>query len=69
MHGKKTAWSTWKSLLELTDALLMLADGPKEIRDDAMNIIERLVIFLFDRTSSCTKVDQGGRSTKSSELL
>ena len=25
-HGKKTAWSTWKSLPELTDALLMLAD-------------------------------------------
>jgi len=26
-HGKKTAWSTWKSLPELTDAQLMLADG------------------------------------------
>ena len=25
-HGKKTAESTWKSLPELTDALLMLAD-------------------------------------------
>ena len=28
-HGNKTAWSTWKSLPELKDALLMLADGPK----------------------------------------
>ena len=42
-HGKKTAWSTWTSLPELTDALLILADGPKEIPDDAMNIIERFV--------------------------
>ena len=38
-HGKKTAWSTWKSLPDLTDVLLMLADEPKEIPDDAMNII------------------------------
>ncbi|KAK0151083.1 hypothetical protein N1851_007774 [Merluccius polli] len=53
-HGKKAAWSTWKSLPELTDALLMLANRPKEIPDDAMNIIERFVIRMFDRTSeSC----------------
>ena len=30
-HGKKTAWSTCKSLPELTYALLMLSDGPKQI--------------------------------------
>jgi len=35
----------------------MLADGPKEILDVAMNIIERFVILLFDRISTCTKVD------------
>ena len=52
------AWSTGKSLPELSDALLMLANGPKEIPDDAMSIIERFVILLFDRTSTCTKVDQ-----------
>ena len=60
-HGKKTAWSTWKSLPELTDALLMLADGPKEIPDGAINIIERFVILLFDRTSTCTKVAHARR--------
>ena len=53
-HGKKAVWSTWKSLPELTDALLVLADGPNEIPDDAVNIIERFVILLFDRTSACT---------------
>ena len=61
-HGQKTAWSTWKSLPELTDALLMLADGPKVIPDDAMNRIERFVILLFDRTRSCTKVDHATSS-------
>ena len=60
-HGKKTAWSTWKSLPELTDALLMLADGPREIPVDAMNITEKFVILLFDRTSTCTKVDHARR--------
>ena len=42
-QGKKTALWTWKSLPELTDALLRLADGPKEIPDDAMNKIEMFV--------------------------
>ena len=52
-HEKKTAWSTWKSLPEMTDALCMLADGPKEIPES--------VILLFDRTSTCTKVDHARR--------
>lgn len=51
---KKAAWSPWKSLLELTHEPLMLVNGPKEISDDAMIIIEKFVIFLFDRTSTYT---------------
>ncbi|KAL7380914.1 hypothetical protein ABVT39_025940, partial [Epinephelus coioides] len=39
-HGKKAAWSPWKSLPELKDALLTLASGPKDIPDDAVSIIE-----------------------------
>ena len=49
-HGKETAWSTWKSLPELTDALLMFADGPKEIPNGAVDIIEMFVILLFDKS-------------------
>ena len=60
-HGKKTAWLTWKLLPELTYALLMLPGGPKEIPDDALNIIEKFIILLFDRTSACTKVDHARR--------
>ena len=51
-HRKKTVWSTWKSLPELT-----LADETKEIPYDAMNTIERFVTLLFDRT----KVDHARR--------
>ena len=46
---------------ELTDALLMLTNGPKEIPDYVMSIIERFVIPLFDRTSPCTKMDHARR--------
>ena len=60
-HGKKTAWSTWKSQPALTNALLMLGNGPKVIPDDAMNIIERFVVLLFDRTSTCDKVNDARR--------
>jgi hypothetical protein len=60
-HGKKRAWSTWKSLPELTDALLMLTNGPSEIPDDAMKTIERFVILLYDRTSTYTEVDHARR--------
>ena len=36
----------------MTDALLMPADGPKDIPDDAVNIIERFVIL----PSGCRRV-------------
>ncbi len=35
----------------------MLASRPKVIPDNAMNMIERFVILLFDRTSTCTEVN------------
>ena len=47
-HGQKRPWSTWNSQLELADALLKLANGPKEIPNGGMNVIERLVIRLFN---------------------
>ena len=56
-HGKKAAWSTWKSLPEMTDALLMLQEAPIEVPENAITIIERFVVLLFDKTSTCTKVD------------
>ena len=61
-HGKNTAWSTWEPLPELTDALLMFVGGPKEIPRWCNECsIERFVILLFDRTSTCTKVDHARR--------
>ena len=41
----------------------MHASGPKEIPDDAVNIIERCVILLFDGSSICSKVDHARRKS------
>ena len=40
----------------------MFTYGPNEITDDAVNIMERFVILLFDRTSTCTKVEHAKRT-------
>ena len=35
-HGKRTAWSTWNPLPQLTDALLQLSCTPSDIPVEAM---------------------------------
>ena len=57
-HGKKSAWATWNSLPELTDALLSLANAPTRLQEDTMHVIERFVILLYDRTSKCKGVNK-----------
>ena len=55
-HGKKTAWATWNSFPELTDALLELAHAPTEIPEQCMLVIQRFVILIFreeDSTITC----------------
>ena len=41
--------------------LLLLTSATRDIPDDAMRIIERFVILLYDRTSKCTDIDKGRR--------
>ena len=43
------------------------ACGSKEIPDDAVNIIERFVILMFDRTSTCTKLDHAKRKLRGTD--
>ena len=57
-HGKKTAWTTWYALPECTDALLKLSCAPSDIQEDVMHTIERFVILLYNRTSTCTDIDK-----------
>ena len=60
-HGKKTAWTTWNVLPQLTDAMLTLSRAPSDIQEDVMRTIERFVILMYDRTSTCTDIDKAQR--------
>lgn len=57
-RGKKTAWDTWMVFPELTPVLRSLKSSPANIADDSMDVIERFVVLLYDRTSSLTKVNE-----------
>ena len=60
-HGKKTTWSTWNMQPQLTDAMLKLSCAPSDVQEDIMHTIERFVILLYDRTSTCTDIDKTRR--------
>ena len=57
-HDKKTAWAIWNSFPELTTALLELAHAPIEISKQPIHVIERFVILMYDKTSTCTHVNE-----------
>ena len=42
-HGKKSAWATWSSFLDLTDSLVTLTITPVNIQDDTLHCIENIV--------------------------
>ncbi|KAG7164820.1 hypothetical protein Hamer_G019662 [Homarus americanus] len=60
-HGKKTAWAIWAIYPDLTEALLKPSAASKVIPEDFMHIIERFVIPLYDRTSSCMDINKARR--------
>ena len=60
-HGKKTAWAVWAVFPELTHALLKLSSAPNYIPQEIMTTIERFIILLYDRTSTCTEIDTARR--------
>ncbi len=56
-RGKKTAWAVWNTFPEVTDAFLHLASAPRVISSQAMSTIERFVVLLYDRTSTCSNIN------------
>ena len=56
--GKKIAWKTWKSFDEATSAFEAISKIPAPFEIDAsMAVLERYVVFLYDKTSTCQSVD------------
>lgn len=55
--GKKTAWSTWSSVGDVTDAFLTISAAHDAISDKTMLLLERFIILLYDRTADQTSVN------------
>ena len=53
-HSKKSTWAAWNYFRERTSGLLLaLARGPTEIPKHAMQVIERFVTLMYDKTRTC----------------
>ena len=48
--GKKTAWETWCNFNDIIEVFKQLGENP--------TLVERLVVLMYDRTSSCTRVNE-----------
>lgn len=55
--GKKSAWSTWTSYPQLTEALLNLQHASHAVHKPTLSVLERFIVLLYDRTSDCTDLD------------
>lgn len=58
-HGKRTAWSVWTNLPQLTQTLTDLSIAPDHIDEDAMHTIKRFIILLSDRISTTININKG----------
>ena len=56
-HGKKSCWSTISSLPALNSTMLRISNSTTTIYEDDIKAVERFVILLYDRTSTCTDVN------------
>lgn len=56
--GKKTAFSAWKAYPEVTQVFLSLSQNPGDVSDEALSILERFVILLYDRSSNEERVNE-----------
>ena len=55
------AWATWNVMPELTTALLQLSSTPFDVQEDVFKTIERFIILLYDRTSTCYDTNKARR--------
>jgi hypothetical protein len=56
-RGKRTVWYFWKTFSNVTPAFCTLASTPSSVYDQ-LDVIERFVVVLYDRTSDEEKVNE-----------
>ena len=55
---KKTAWHTWDIFPEASPVFSKLSQYPLTVEQSGMDILERFVILMYDRSSTATTVDE-----------
>jgi hypothetical protein len=60
-RGKKSAWDTWDVYPDITNMFLELSDAPIELTGNNLNLCERFVILMYDRTSDLMAVNDARR--------
>ena len=72
--GKKTAWQTWNVCNEASATFAKLSQCPLEIDELDLQVLERFVVLMYDRSSAATAVDETrldlfARKQRSYELI
>ena len=72
--GKKTAWQTWNVCNEASTTFTKLSQCPSAIEESDLQVLERFVLLMYDRSSSATSVDEARldlftRKQRSYELI
>ena len=61
-RGKKSAMETWKVCPKITRAFLSLSCPLVQITDGNMELLQRFVILMYDRTSNETNVNDARKA-------
>ena len=57
LKGKKSAWLTWDVCPEASDVFAKLSHYPPMVEDDDLEILEKFVVTMYDRSSTAAGVD------------
>ena len=57
-RGTKLAWHTWNAFDDVTATFCTLGDAPRDIDDEAVAMMERITVLLYDRTSAMDNIDE-----------
>ena len=55
--GKKSAWQTWNVCNEITENFRKLSHYPPVVDDEDLQILEKFVVIMYDRSSSAECVN------------
>ena len=55
--GNKSAWQTWDMCAEASGVFARLSQYPPTVNDNEMDILEKFVVIMYDRSSTATGVN------------